>query len=489
MHADDLPMSTAGAQWGSGEVIPDRVFVESRANLPSVNIRWCLFLIYYFSLCDAILKFLPVTVATVLRYAPEAILYILVLDLLRQRVRLFSFPLFFPLCACALSMMISGALNHSELLGVAGDFRTFFRFSAFAYIAWRTHVTPRRIEQFSDGFLRLTSIELIIGGLELIGGNPVKQFFSPAIGWGSSSGPIAGFVNTESGTWLSGTLSNYNNYGLFMALSCCIALTMYSWKHSRKYLWVASMSALAVVLSNSRHALLLLAVAIVILFVFHRRTLLRVARLPQLAGVAFCGCALIATVLTASPAIRERVASIVAPDVVQGDPNANIRLYMTLVLPPRFLRATPFFGQGPFAAADLIPAGTQDRSVGPPLKAAPDVPGFVTFYIADVVWVMILGLYGCCGLAAFAWVLFAIGAAANRLRKAPVSAAYTAIAQACLVAVVVFAMSGMFSLEIVSRDTVPVFWVLAGITLSASLDHSGRSTGVMSQPQSSQGAQ
>ena len=89
--------------------------------------------------------------------------------------------------------------------------------------------------------------------------------------------------------------------------------------------------------------------------------------------------------------------------------------------------------------------------MGPPLKAAPDVPGFVTFYIADVVWVMILGLYGCCGLAAFAWVLFAIGAAANRLRKAPVSAAYTAIAQACLVAVVVFAMSGMFSIKIVQR--------------------------------------
>lgn len=431
-----------------------------------MNIRWCLYLIYYFSLCDAVLKFFPVTIGTIFRYLPEAFLYLLVLLLLEKRMRILSFPLFWPLCVCALSMTISGLINHSEMTGVVGDLRSFFRFSAFTYILWRTDITPGRIVQFIDGFLRLTLIELLIGGLELVGGRPVKIFFSPGLGWGSASGPVSGLISFDPGSFLAGTLSNYNNYGLFMTLSCILSVAMYSVKASRKYLWLASASALAVVLSISRHALLLLVIGIVLMFLFHRRKLLKASRLPRVFAIGLCVCALGAVVGISSPAIRARVASVVSPEVVGGDPAANIRLFLTLVLPPRFLHATPFFGQGPIAAEDVLPVGTGYISQGPEFKAAPDVPRWATVYIGDVVWVMILGLYGCCGLAAFGWVLWKIGKATNKIRKASSIAEFKALAEATLVALVALTISGMFSLEIISRDTVPVFWVLSGMILS-----------------------
>ena len=79
---------------------------------------------------------------------------------------------------------------------------------------------------------------------------------------------------------------------------------------------------------------------------------------------------------------------------------------------------------------------------------------------------MILGLYGCLGLTAFGWVFWSIGAAANRVRKRKLNPEGVVLAQACIVAIVVFVISGFFSLEMISRDCIPVFWVLAGMVFS-----------------------
>ncbi len=434
----------------------------------SANIRFCLFLIYYFSLCDTALKPLPLALATVLRYLPEALLYLFVLALLYKRVRIRSFPLFWPLCLCALCMTVSGAINHSELSAVASDFRSYFRFSAFAYILWRTRMSPRRIVQFIDGFLGLTVIELMVGGIEMVGGARVKDLFSPALGWGSNSGPVSGMINTDPGTWLAGTLSNYNHYGMFMALSCILALSMYFAQGARRYLWMAWLSASAVVLSISRHALLALIVGVAVSLFFHRRQWLKSSRLPRLAAIGIC--AVLASVLLgiSVPAIRGRVASVVSPDVVGGDPDANVRLFMTLTLTPRFLAADPLFGQGPIPASEAAPVGSDDQSLGPTLKAAPEMPGWVTFHLGDVVWVMVLGLYGCLGLIAFGAVFAALVRAAMRVRASAQNPEIVAAAESCLIAAILFLLAGFFSQEIISRDTIPVFWALAGTVLSLS---------------------
>jgi hypothetical protein len=469
MLRDDKPL-LAGGLLGQ-QVSAASATGDSRMDFvlsPSTNINYCLILIYYFTLCDCVLKYLPTGIAVALRYLPEAFLYVLVVLLFMKRRQIFSFPLFWPLCACAVTMTISGVLNSSSIVDVASDFHSFFRFSAFTYILWRTTITPSRIDQFVNGYLRLTIVELLIGGLELVGGNRVRNLFMPAAGWSNGAPAVSASYSVDPGSWLSGSLSDYNQYGMFMALSCVLALAMYGAKHKAKYVWLASASALAVVLSLSRHSLLLLAVGVSMLFYFHRQTVFTVSNVRRLAVFLVCALAVVGLSRSTTSALRDRVASVMSPDLIGGDPDANIRLYMTVVLTPRFLSAYPFFGQGPFAASDAIPVGTEDRSLGPPLKAAPELPGWVTFFIGDVVWVMILGLYGCCGLAAFGFVFWAIAAAANRIRKEGQNPDRGALAEACLVAVILIAASGFFSLEMIARDTVPVFWAMAGIILSLS---------------------
>jgi len=467
MHMDARPefagnMNTASESrlraWSTGS--------EAGYESQSTNITWCLFLIYYFSVCDVFLKYIPLGIAVVLRYLPEGILYLLVLILLWRNLRVRSFPLFWPLAICLATMTCSGILNHSDLIDVLSDFHGFFRFSAFTYLLWRTNITPQRAGQFIDGFFRLTVFELGIGAIELVAGPKVREFFSPGVGWASGQPIPFEYNSLEPGTWLNGTLANYNNYGLFMTMSLVLALSMYSARRAPKYLWLAAACLLAVVLSFSRHSLGLVALGLAGLFWLNRTRLLTGGNRMRFLRLAAMGAIACVIGVTSSSVIRSRLISIVSPDVVQGDPDSNIRLFMSVALTPRFLSSYPFFGQGPVPATEGVPVGSDDRSVGPMLKAAPELPGWLTFYFADVVWVMILGLYGCFGLVGFGLVFWSIARTASYISRNSPDSDVTAVAQSCLVAVAIFIAGGFFSLEMISRDTIPVFWCLSGIVFS-----------------------
>jgi len=435
----------------------------------------CLCLIYYFTLCDTVLKVFPQGVAIALRYLPEAVLYVFVFVLLLKKWRIASFPLFWPLCACALTMTISGILNSSSMFWVIGVFRIYFRFVAFTYIGWRTTLTPQRIVQFIKGFLGLTIIELIVGGLELIGGNETRFFFAPVLGLTSGAAQVWFIEAKDAGGWIGGTLSDYNQFGMFMTMSCVLALALYFMKGSGRHLWLASASALAVVLSFSRHSLLLLAVALGCVFLLHRKSIAlrrkRIAPASLMRGF-IVGLVLVVALIGLGKgfvaAFEARLASITSPETWNSDSVYDVRFYNIMTLPPLFLRAYPFFGQGPIAPSDANQFGQhEDTQMGPPIKAAPNLPGIARFTLTDVPWLLILGLYGCCGLAAFGYVFWSIAAAANKVRKEESNPQNIVLAQACLVAVVVFVVSGFFSLEMIARDTVPVFWFLAGLVLSS----------------------
>ena len=448
-------------------VTHSRRFVSAaNATTHSTNIRLCVILIYYFSLCDFALKFFPLRVAIVLRYLPEVVLYSLVLLLLSQKVRIRSFPLLWPLCACAGTMILSGLLNRSSPFDVVDNFRIFFRFAAFAYILWRTNITPRRIEQLVNGFLGLTVTELLIGALQRLGGKPAQDFFSPALGWESGQTFVWQNPIATSSVWLNGTFSNNNHFGFFMVISCILASTMYFTKGSRRYLWITLASALGVFLSYSRHSMALMILGVGLLFFLHRKRLamsfgvLRTA----LTGIGICLLAVLSVAFSSS--LQARVASGLSLEVLTGDPNENMRLFMTLELAPRFLNTYPYFGQGPVPPGQAENPDKKSNADGPILKAAPDMPGWVTYFLSDVVWLLVLGFYGCAGLVAFGTVFASMIVTARTVARVGRDPASVNLAHACVVLVVLFALSGYFSEEIIARDVIPIFWTVAGTVMS-----------------------
>lgn len=439
----------------------------ANATAHSGNIRLCLGLIYYFSLCDFVLKFFPLQVAIVLRYLPEAILYCWVLLLLFKKLRIRSFPLLWPLCACAATMAISGILNHSSVFDIAGSFRIFFRFAAFAYILWRTNITPGRIEQLVNGFLGLTIVELIIGALQRLGGKSAQDFFSPALGWESGQPVVWQNPVLTSSVWVNATFSNNNHFGFFMVISCILALTMYFTKDSRRHLWIALASALGVILSYSRHSMVLMFFGVGLLAFLHRKRLAASYGVLRITLIGVSICLLVVVSVALSSSLQSRVASGLSQGVFTGDPSENIRLFMTIELTPRFLSSYPYFGQGPVPADEGGGPDQKDASTGPRLKAAPDMPGWVTYFLGDVVWLFVLGFYGCVGLVAFGIVFGSIVVTA---RKAAVRAnrdlASVNLAHASIVLVVVFTISGFFGEEIIARDVIPILWTVSGAVMS-----------------------
>lgn len=440
----------------------------------SSAITICLFLIYYFSLCDFILKFLPINIAIVLRYLPEALLYVIALAYLRKRREAGTFPLLWPLCFCALSMTISAVLNSVSLVTALVDFRLYFRFAAFAYIAWKTEVTSQNILSFMKGFLGLTVIQLAVGTFEMVGGEPVQLFFAPILGLASGNAGIA--VNQLFGElgWIFGTLQNYNNFGMFMSMSCVIALGVYVVDRRFVHLGLAVICGVFVVLSFSRHSLLTLLGAVLCFSVLRTRknTVRRLVQGIIVGSLLLIGAVEVARV--AYPELEERLATVVDPDVMATDSTANIRFFIMAALPPRFLTSYPLFGQGPIVMDKNQYGDERDIWLAPPLKGAPDLPGVLTYYLADVVWVMILGFYGLAGLAGFFYLFWMIARSANRIRNEEKDPKEQMLAQVCLSVMAAYIISGFFSEEMVARDCIPVFWVLAGLTMSLSTSIHGR---------------
>jgi hypothetical protein len=167
----------------------------------------------------------------------------------------------------------------------------------------------------------------------------------------------------------------------------------------------------------------------------------------------------------ARDSIQSRMQSMARAQVLDGDPRENVRMFMLFYLTPRFLTTNPVLGQGPLEWPSGSGGGVDPNS-GPEIKAAPQLPGWVTHYLNDIVWVAFLGAYGLAGIAALGFLFGSVGFAANRLRNAGLCPEYTMAGQLVLVLLAIFVVSGFFSQEIIARDTIPIFWCLAGMVLS-----------------------
>jgi hypothetical protein len=232
----------------------------------------------------------------------------------------------------------------------------------------------------------------------------------------------------------------------------------------------AIFAAAAVLLSYSRHALLCLTLGTLLLLALWHRFNLCVA-LAVIAAVAFVGPISLndpapTTGLDITPA--QRIENAFAADVLQGDSRQNVRFYLLKELPGRILASAPLLGFGPGAfsvSSGGLPFLPEDYLFNP--NAVSDIPQHLLMYASDVVWVLILGTYGCAGVGVFVYMLGTIAHQALRLRKRASSPELRALAEVCLAWIVILVTAGFFGLTIIARDTIPAFWVAVGAVLAS----------------------
>ena len=442
---------------------------SSTSSLAFSRVNVCIALVFAFTLSDFLLKPLPFQVGVVLRYTPEAVLYISAgLVFLNGRSRTL-FPLTIPLCLFATTIGVTALVNRSQALSVLSDFHSYWRFVAFAYVLWKTQLSWEHIERLINGVLTLAALEMGIALTELFGGVPVREFFTPALKWASGETSVWSALDGES--WISGTFSNYNHFGMFMVMACVLALSMYFVKGERKHLLLAVGGFAAVLVSFSRHSITNLFVAISLLLLLRRKVAIGLGVAGTAAVCYFVIFSLIGTGIgkqNGESSLQRKMASSITSESLSGDPNANVRLYLIKNLPPRFLRYSPFIGEGPGSADPSAPMPGMAAEYIYDFHATAHIPRWTMFYLGDVVWVFLLGLYGCCGLAAYALILGAVVWAAYRVLRGGRPLHEAILADACLTLILVYVLTGFFSLTVVARDTIPIFWVVVGVVLSVS---------------------
>lgn len=433
-----------------------------------LTLRACVALVYWFGFGDFAFKFLPPSAELVLRYAPEALLYgmaavAFVLSIGRGDRR---FPLIGPLLVFLAVALSSILANHAPLLPATSDFRTYFRFVAFAYVVSKLELNPGNLRFLLRQPLIAGVIQILVGACEIAIGKPARTFFAPL------TTPLVEHAVTymerpTSGLgFISGTLSNYNHFGIFMVMVCTLALGGWMGRRNVASAGLAVTALASAVLSYSRHTLLCMFAAVLVLLILRKRKVLA-------ATLALSPLVLAALLLVVAPKIAPQGGPDISPvdrfmssftnRSLSGDPGENIRLFFVLTLPVRFLSTAPVLGMGPGAIAPTneLRAIGEDTSAPTPAVMS-DIPDDLLVFITDVVWVVALGTYGLAGLAAIALVFARIVREALLLRKGAASPEARLLAEVVITWTVALILAGFFSMEIIARDTVPIFWLFAG---------------------------
>jgi O-antigen ligase len=433
-----------------------------------LTLRTCVALVYWLGFGDFVIKFLPESTGLVLRYVPEALLYGLAATAFLSSVGRAGrrFPMTGPLAAFLAVAAASILANHTPLLPAASDFRTYFRFVAFAYVVSRLDLDRDHLRFLFRQSLIVGGIQMLVGASEILIGEPARSFFTPV------TTPLA----VHAATWLerpmtglgfiTGTLSNYNHFGILMVMVFTLALDEWAWRRNVASAGMAVASLVAAVLSYSRHTLLCIFATVLILLLLHKRRVLAAALVatPLLAA---------AVALVIAPTVAKQVGPDISPmdrlmntfteGSMKGDPTENVRLFFLLVLPGRFLSTAPVLGMGPGAIAptsELRVLGEGSPSNGSGITS--DIPEDLVVFITDVVWIVALGTYGLAGLLAIAYVFASILREALALRRAVELPEARLLAEVVIAWTVALILAGFFSMEVIARDTVPVFWLFVG---------------------------
>jgi len=377
---------------------------------------------------EVILKWMPGSLAAALRFAPEALIILLLVCVLLRNVGRGTLwkrtPIDLPLILFVAFSALSALANEvPPIVGVLG-IREFARYISLYYLVVGARLTDRMIKLVVVGLLVSAAAEASIGLLQVVLGNSLSVFLIPEDVVVAGVMVRPGFTQILSGrTRIFGTLGRYNTFGFFLTISCLLGLGLYLKLRTTLPRWqrwglvaLAGLAGPAMLLSFSRTSWFALYAGVLVLLLLAKwkRTLLVAAIIPLLATVL-----LLSWVTLEDWRVQEaEEASVVDRYMATFSPGyvdvllRHGRLFSLLRVSPMVLREYPWLGLGPGTIGSIATGGgTLSPGFYPEYShedwlyvadvGSPDSLG----YLHDVGWVSILAQVGVLGLAAYAWII------------------------------------------------------------------------------------
>lgn len=310
-------------------------------------------------------------------------------------------------------------------------------------------------------------VQFFVALAQLVGGSAVISFFTPA------SIVVGGrqFVNYSAAPLggISGTLSYYNNFGLFSACSCAVCMgalatiggdeklaRSVSPTSKNVLLAGALLAAASTLLSASRQSLiaLLVAGAVIALVVGIRRVGARLLPIAVLSAV-FAGAAFLMPSLIGSLSWIPRRFSEAMQRSYLSQSLATDRLFVISRVLPAVLSKNPLLGIGPGSVTSMAKLNTMASELSLSAEGI--------YYAQDVGWVSAMIQTGLLGFGALVTLMSGLAWTA---RKRFVSGDLDRGALATVIAVLIILVIGMVaSSPMMMRPVSLLVWTAAGLSL------------------------
>ena len=444
---------------------------------------------------EFILKWLPGSMASALRFAPEALILLLLVALLLRNVREGIWwkktPLDLP---AGLFLLFSGlsALAYEVpapvwILGI----REFARYLLLYYLVVNVGLTYKAMKVLTGVLLAAAVVEAGIGLMQVILGTQFSLLLVPQDVVVGEVLVREGFTQIMSGgTRIFGTLGRYSRFGLYLGIFILLASGLYlglrrQLTNTQKvgFAAFAAVVAPAMVLSFSRTSwLAMYAGGLVLLALFRwKKMLLAALLLPVVVTALLLSSVVIEDWRTGQAeeaSLTERFASTFSPEYLDVLFTRG-RLFIVTRVAPIVLREYTWLGVGPGTMGSIATgAGTNSPGMFPQYSHEDwlDVSqvGRVASlrFLHDVGWASILTQVGLLGTAAYLWTIFELARTALRLFVRVDDAFARSLSAGYLALVVAVALSNFAVFSLSLRAISMYLWLFGGV-LTVHLLHVG----------------
>jgi hypothetical protein len=421
---------------------------------------------------DIILKFLPVsdTVYSASRFLSEATIYtafaVLVAYHIVRGIPLRRTPIDLPLVLFGIAAGLSLVVNHSPLFGSLVNLRPFLRYIVFFYFVVNTDLSEAQIATVIRVILATMGVQIAIGFVQWVGGDPVTNLFLPRASTLDIEGQGKTFALLNQGREIGsifGTLGDTVIFGVFLVIGLIIFVCGRP-KLRLPDLLVVVVFLAAISLSYCRAAVF---GALFGLFIWYR------VRASWLRAILLGGILIVAGGL-ALVTLISLPGGYANPRFVQESAIGNLtgvfssqyiqvaekqRLGALIGNVPTVLVNRPILGYGPDEDSAIDRLNASQHSF---LLKVWSKDGF-----KDVYWVAMLTFYGLAGLAAIIAMFTRLYQAAWRSYKRPAIPLEGYLGQVVICLIAATSVLLFFNGTVEFRAYGFTFWLLCALLLSA----------------------
>jgi putative inorganic carbon (HCO3(-)) transporter len=402
-------------------------------NIPLV----ILLLAVYTPFEEFVLKWLPETLASVLRFAPEAVIGLLLAALVLRNMSRGTLwkrtPIDLPVLLFVAFSGLSALANNVPVTVWVLGIREFARYILLYYLVVYAELSSRFLKLMIIALMAAAAFEASLGLLQAVLGNRFGALLAPEPVYVSETMVRSGFSQILSGsTRIFGTLGRYERFGIFTTAFLLLGLGLYlSLRRTLGRGMTLGFGAFALLLgpalalSFSRTSWFSLYAGTVVAFLLNRskKIVALLLILPVLGTVGLLSWSVLEdwrVAKTEEASLVQRYTATFSPGYVNVLLSRG-RLFSLLKVSPIILRDYTWLGLGPGTIGSTATGGgTKSPGLLPEyshvdwLDVSEVGRAESLTLLHDVGWASILAQMGVLGLLAFVWVVVELGVVAFR---------------------------------------------------------------------------